>query len=108
MCGYLRRLPGVDEQQLMANLIALATREGFTLMLVFIEKEPQRASALNALVRYCQDLRIRNVVVPTTDHLNTLPGLAYLAKELLEQEIGGQVWIVAPVLEEVPCPPPTT
>ncbi|MBK3559785.1 hypothetical protein JHN55_25315 [Streptomyces sp. MBT56] len=91
----------------MADMIALAEREGFTLHFVFIEKQPQRAAALNALVRYCQDLRIQNVVVPTNDHLNTLPALADVSRAVLQEEIGGQVWIVAPTDEETLCPPTT-
>ncbi|MEU9276536.1 hypothetical protein [Streptomyces sp. NPDC048341] len=101
--GYLRRLDGVDEpveQRLIADMCALAEREGFTLTLVFIEKRPARTAALDAVTRYCQRHGIHDVVVPSRDHLNTLPSLAYLAEELLHQDIGGQVWIVAPTEEE--------
>ena len=103
--GYLRRLDGVDdqvEQQLIADMCALAQREGFTLTLVFIEKRPSRTAALDAVTRYCQHHGIRDVVVPSSEHLNTLPSLAYLAEELLQEEIGGQVWIAAPSKEEEP------
>lgn len=109
--GYLRRLDGVDEQmeqQLIADMVALAEREGFTLTLVFIEKQAGHTAALHAVTRYCQRHDIRNVVVPTSEHLNHLPSLAYLAKELLQQDIGGRVWIAAPTKEEISSCPLTT
>ncbi|WP_435212654.1 hypothetical protein [Streptomyces sp. bgisy034] len=108
LCGYLRRLPGVDhqvEQRLTADLRIFAETRGFTLNLVFIEKEPGRTAALTAVTRYCQRHGIRDVVVPTAEHLNYLPSLAYLAKELLQQDICGRVWIAADIEEELSCPP---
>lgn len=109
--GYLRRPDEVDErveQQIIATMAAFAQGEGFTLTLVFIEKQPGHTAALHAVTRYCQHHDIRDVVVPTSEHLNTLPSLAYLAKNLLQQDIGGQVWIVAPTEEESSCPPTST
>jgi hypothetical protein len=109
--GYLRRLDGIDaqvEQQLIVNMCALAEREGFTLTLVFIEKQPGHVVALHAVTRYCQNHDIRSVIVPSSEHLNQLPTLAYLAQELLQQDIGGQVWIAAPTKEEVSSCPPIT
>jgi hypothetical protein len=106
--GYVRALPGIDMGdvvRLSGDMARLAEREGFTLVEVFIEKEPARTTALEALTRYCQRHDIRNVVVPTSEHLNTLPVLATLAKELLQEEIGGQVWIVTSTDEEPSCPP---
>ncbi|MCX5063771.1 MULTISPECIES: hypothetical protein [unclassified Streptomyces] len=106
--GYVRVLPGVDMGDvvcLSGDMARFAEHEGFTLAEVFIEKEPARTTALEAMTRYCQRHDIRNVVVPTSEHLNTLPMLATLAKELLQEEIGGQVWIVASTNEEVSCPP---
>ncbi|WP_427921144.1 hypothetical protein [Streptomyces sp. cg40] len=106
--GYLRRLDGVDdqvEQRLIADMCALSAREGFTLTLVFIEKQPGYTAALDAMTHYCQRHDIRNVVVPSSQHLNTLPSLAYLAENLLQQDIGGRVWIAAPTKEEeMSCP----
>jgi len=106
--GYLRlRLSDDDqsEQQHVVAMAALAEREGFSLSLLFVEKRWQRTLALNALTAYCQRHGIRNVIVPTSAHLNVLPMLADLSKELLQQDIGGQVWIVAPTQEELSCPP---
>lgn len=101
--GYLRRLPGVDEQveqQLITAISDFADREGLTLTLVFIEKQPGHVAALHAVTHYCQNHAIRNVVVPTGEHLNRLPALAYLAQELLQQDVGGRVWIAAPSEED--------
>lgn len=106
--GYLRALPGIDMGdvvRLSGDMARIAEREGFTLTEVFIEKEPARTTALEAMTRYCQRHDIRNVVVPTSEHLNALPLLARVAKELLQEEIGGQVWIVTSTEEELPCPP---
>lgn len=106
--GYLRRLPGADpkeEPRLIAELCAFAEREGFTPELVFIERRWQRTLALNALIAYCTQRDIRNVLVPTSEHLNTLPPLADISQEALAQDVGGQVWIVTPAEEELSCPP---
>ncbi|MFF5004753.1 hypothetical protein ACFY3G_18215 [Streptomyces phaeochromogenes] len=91
------------ERQHVADIASFAEREGFTVSLVFVETRWQRALALNAMTAYCQRHNIRNVIVPTSEHLNTLPALAELSKELLQQDIGGQVWIVAPTKEEPSC-----
>ncbi|WP_314410102.1 hypothetical protein [Streptomyces sp. DSM 40484] len=96
--GYLRlRLSDDDqtEQQHVAAIAAFAEREGFAVSLVFVEKRWQRTIALHAMTAYCQAQSIRNVIVPTSEHLNHVPMLAGLSKDLLEQDIGGQVWIVA-------------
>ncbi|MEH0417268.1 hypothetical protein [Streptomyces sp. B21-083] len=109
--GYLRRLDGVDEQEeqrLIADMCALAEREGLALTLAFIEKQPGHTAALHAVTRYCQLHDIRNVVVPTFRHLNTLPVLADLSKELLQQDIGGRVWIADCTEEDTPPCPLTT
>ncbi|MCX4699019.1 hypothetical protein [Streptomyces sp. NBC_01373] len=109
--GYLRlRFSDDDqsEQQHVAAIAALAEREGFTLSLLFVETRWQRALALNAMTAHCQQRAIRHVIVPNSDHLNTLPSLAYLSKNLLQQDIGGQVWIVRPDTEESSCSPTTS
>lgn len=106
--GYLRALPGIDMAdvvRLSGGMARFAEHQGFTLAEVFIEKEPARTTALAAMTQYCQRHDIRNVVVPTSEHLNTLPVLADLSKELLQEEIGGQVWIVTSTEEELTCPP---
>lgn len=92
-----------SEQQLVAGMAAFAEREGLALSLVFVEKRWQRTLALNALTAYCQGHGIRHVIVPTSEHLNQLPVLADVSKKVLEQDIGGQVWIVAPTEDESSC-----
>ncbi|MGW0495752.1 hypothetical protein ACWD0Z_10085 [Streptomyces sp. NPDC003007] len=106
--AYLRlRMSDDDqpEQQHIANMAAFAEREGFALSMVFVEKRWQRTLALNALMAYCQGHDIRNVIVPTGEHLNQFPMLLEISKEVLEQDIGGQVWIVAPMEEPSSYPP---
>jgi hypothetical protein len=106
--GYLRRLPGTEpkeEPRLIAEVCAFAEREGFTPELVFVERHWARTLALHALIAYCTQHDIRNVIVPTAEHLNQLLPLADISKEELAKDIGGQVWIVAPEEEEQSCPP---
>ncbi|GAA0933625.1 hypothetical protein [Streptomyces thermoalcalitolerans] len=106
--GYLRRLPGTDpeeEPRLIAELCAFAEREGFTPELMFVERHWSRTLALRALTAYCTQRGVRNVIVPTAEHLNQVLPLADISKEELAQDIGGQVWIVTPEEEEQPCPP---
>lgn len=105
--GYLRLCLLDDdrsEQHHVATLAAFAEREGFALSLLFVETRWQRTLALNALTAYCQSHDIRNVIVPSSEHLNHLPTLADLSKDTLQQDIGGQVWLVDPT-EEESCPP---
>lgn len=106
--GYLRRLDEADEQEEQQLIAAFADREGFTLTLVFIEKRPGYVVALYAVTRYCQNHDIQDVVVPTSEHLNHLPSLAYLAKNLLQEDIGGRVWIAECDEEDNPSCPLTT
>lgn len=103
--GYLRlRLADDDqtEQRHVVAMAAFAEREGFTMSLLFVEKRWQRTLALHALTAHCTQHGIRNVIVPTSEHLNVLPMLAELSKEQLQQDIGGKVWIVGPSQEMSP------
>ncbi|WP_416982936.1 hypothetical protein [Streptomyces sp. T028] len=106
--GYLRlRLSDDDrsEQHHVVTMATFAEREGFTLSLLFVETRWQRALALNALTAYCQSHGIRNVIVPTAEHLNQLPTLADFSKGTLEQDIGGRVWFAASADPVLPAPP---
>ncbi|MGR6971404.1 hypothetical protein ACU639_17755 [Streptomyces cynarae] len=106
--GYLRLQMADDdqsEQQHVAAMAAFAEREGLALSMVFVEKRWSRALALNALAAYCQSHDIRNVIVPTAGHLNQLPVLSDLSKDVLEQDIDGRVWVVASTEDESSCPP---
>jgi predicted RNA-binding protein with PUA-like domain len=94
-----------SEQQHIANMAAFAEREGLALSMVFVEKRWQRTLALNALTAHCQAHDIRHVIVPTSERLSQLPVLADVSKEVLEQDIDGQVWIVAPTEDESSCAP---
>ncbi|MDX3386802.1 hypothetical protein PV682_35970 [Streptomyces niveiscabiei] len=96
--GYLRRLDGLDDdavRQLVRTMRNFADGKGLALTMVFVEREPGRTSTLGTMSRYCLRHGIRQIVVPSEPHLNRLPGLAALSRELLAQSIGGQVWIAA-------------
>ncbi|MBP5936872.1 hypothetical protein [Streptomyces acidiscabies] len=94
--GYLRRLDGTDDdavRQLVLTMRNFADAKRLVLTMVFVEQEPGVTSTLGTMTRYCLRHGIRQVVVPSEPHLNRLPGLAALSRELLAQSIGGQVWI---------------
>ncbi|MFC8008952.1 hypothetical protein [Streptomyces cinereoruber] len=76
-----------------------AGQEGFALADVLVEHQWLHTNALDRLVDLCQLRDIRNVVVPTTAHLNTVPALALIAQVSLQQAVDGLVW-VAQVTEE--------
>ncbi|MEV3874481.1 hypothetical protein [Streptomyces sp. NPDC049906] len=106
--GYLRRLPGTgdaDEARLIGGLSALAEAEGFALGPLPVEVKPRGVAAFRGLIDRCLRDDVQSVVVPSPDHLNTLPLLACLVAELLKDEISGQVWIVTAGSEEPSCPP---
>lgn len=102
MLGYLRVLPGMDDQAVNAaerQMRALAEAEGFCLGEVFTEYQWHHLAALEALVEHALRHEVRHVVVPSTPHLNTVPSLAFIAQVALQEALGGLVW-VAQVTEE--------
>lgn len=109
--GYLRRLPEMDdavEARLIAELVAFTRAEGFTLGELFIEADWGGTASLHALTDHCRLDEVRHVVVPSLDHLNTIPVLADVSKDELSKAINGQVWIVRPEIEESSCSPATS
>ncbi|MFB8777136.1 hypothetical protein [Streptomyces broussonetiae] len=77
--GYVRALPELhitEVLRLSRELHVFAEREGFTLAEVFIERKWLHSVAWDALVTNCQRHSVRNVVVPSSDHLHTLPALS--------------------------------
>ncbi|SCG07092.1 hypothetical protein GA0115259_110973 [Streptomyces sp. MnatMP-M17] len=63
-----------------------------------------QVSAWEALVGACRRCRIRDVVVPSWEHLNTVYSLSLIARKTLQDAIRGRVWFVATDTGELPCP----
>ncbi|WP_371655548.1 MULTISPECIES: hypothetical protein [unclassified Streptomyces] len=105
--GYLRLLPGLDattERRLIHQLADFAGAEGFTLTEVFVEQRWQHLTALTALTQRCQADGVNNIVVPSPEHLSTMPELCTLAQQDLQGAIGGVVWIAGnTTTQESPC-----
>jgi uncharacterized membrane protein YagU involved in acid resistance len=106
--GYVRALPDLDDQavsHLHDELAHFAFAAGFTLARVFVERRWLRLAAWDALVDHCKQHEVRNVVVPTSEHLHTLPALSFVMQSVIEDVIGGCVWFVHPdTAEELSCP----
>lgn len=105
--GYVRALPDLDDQavsHLHDELADFAVAAGFTLAGVFVERRWLRLAAWDALVDHCNRHEVRNVVVPHSEHLHTLPALSFVMQSVIEEVIGGCVWFVHPDTEELSCP----
>jgi hypothetical protein len=106
--GYVRALPELDISEVLrlsSELREFSEREGFTLAEVFIERKWLHLVAWDALVTNCNRHDVRNVVVPDSTHLHTLPALSWAMQSVIEDAIGGCVWFVHPDgSEELPCP----
>lgn len=106
MLGYLRVLPGMDDQAVNVatrQMGELAGQEGFALAEVFIEREWLHSNALDGLVEYAKRHQVRHVVVPSIPHLHSVPSLAFIAQVVMQEAVGGLVW-VAQVTEEETAP----
>lgn len=105
--GYVRALPELDSATvacLTDELADFADREGFLLAGVYVERRWLHSVAWDALVTDCYRYGVRNVVVPDSQHLHTLPALSFVMQSVIEDAIGGHVWFVHPdAAEELPC-----
>lgn len=107
--GYVRALPELDlltVERLSEELADFAEREGFTLADVYVERRWLTLAAWDALVATCNRHDVRNVVVPNSAHLHTLPALSFVMQQVIEDVIGGHVWFVHPDIED-PSPWPS-
>lgn len=106
--GYVRALPELDSATvacLTDELAYFAAREDFLLVGVYVERRWLHSVAWDALVTDCSRYGVRNVVVPDSKHLHTLPALSFVMQSVIEDAIGGHVWFVHPdAAEELPCP----
>ncbi|MGW8451130.1 hypothetical protein ACWGLO_06480 [Streptomyces niveus] len=99
--GYVRALPGLsdrDIERLRRDIAAFARREGFAMPDVFTEHTWTRVTAWEALVAACRWTRVRHVVVPSWQHLNSQYSLSGTAQRTLQDAIRGQVWFASAVI----------
>jgi hypothetical protein len=99
MYGCMRLTPsddGQDENEaIKQELAAHASREGFTLERLFVERlGSEEESAFFTLVDALKATDVKHVIVPSLWHFARLPGLQAAMREHIETELGAQLWIV--------------
>jgi hypothetical protein len=97
--GYLRVLPGMNIDSVVQThrlLAEFAKNRGFVLGNVFVETKWRQLTSWVAMTNRCRRDGVRNVAVPSTEHLSTVTPLADIMCEEIEGDIGGRLWIVMP------------
>ncbi|MGX1367367.1 hypothetical protein RKD19_002726 [Streptomyces canus] len=99
MFGYMRQLAREDDKDeneaIQGELAAHASREGFTLERLFIERlRADEESAFFSLVDALKSTDVRHVIVPSLWHFARLPGLQAAMRAHLETELGAKLWVV--------------
>ncbi|WP_234473812.1 MULTISPECIES: hypothetical protein [unclassified Streptomyces] len=99
MFGYMRLTPSDDSsgeiQTLETELAAHATRQGFALERLFIERlGADDESAFFTLIDALKTTEVKHVIVPSLWHFARLPGLQAAMRDHIEREIGARLWIV--------------
>lgn len=97
--GYLRVLPGMGIDSVVQThrqLAEFARSQGFVLGNVFVETKSQQLTSWVAMTNRCRRDGVRNVAVPSTEHLSTVAPLADIMCEEIEGDIGGRLWVVKP------------
>lgn len=99
MFGYMRLGPSADSsdeiETVTRELAVHATREGFALQRLFIERlDAADESAFFTLVDALKTTEIKHVIVPSLWHFARLPGLQAAMRDHIEREIGARLWIV--------------
>lgn len=99
MYGYMRLTAGEDNsdeiQTIERELATHATREGFALERLFVERLGcEDESAFFTLVDALKTTEIKHVIVPSLWHFARLPGLQAAMRDHIEREIGARLWIV--------------
>jgi hypothetical protein len=99
MFGYMRQLARDDDKDeneaIQAELARHASREGFTLERLFIERlRADEESAFFALTDALKSTNVRHVIVPSLWHFARLPGLQVAMRDHIEREIGARLWVV--------------
>jgi hypothetical protein len=105
--GYIRALPELPVHavgRIREEMSLFADREGFALTEVFIEHKWLQSAAWHALIAGCTKNDVRDIVVPDARHLHTINSLSGLAQRVLEDIIGGRVWLLRSDLSDLSVP----
>ncbi|WP_234373999.1 recombinase family protein [Streptomyces scabiei] len=98
MFGYMRLAASDDPDEnktIQRELATYATREGFELERLFIERLDARdESAFFALVDALKTADVKNVIVPSLWHFARLPGLQAAMRDHIERELGARLWVI--------------
>ncbi|WP_234044835.1 recombinase family protein [Streptomyces adelaidensis] len=99
MYGYMRLTASDDDndetETIKRELAAYASREGFTLERLFIERlRANDESAFFTLIDALKNTEVKHVIVPSLWHFARLPGLQAAMCDHIEREIGARLWIV--------------
>lgn len=96
--GYLRRLPGMDQEAVhlaLKELVAFVEQRSFALAGVYYERGPgERLATWAMLVLGCHDESVSVVVVPSPAHFHRDALIAAFMRAELAQKIGGTVLYV--------------
>ena len=98
--GYLRVLPGMgipDVLRVQRDLAVFAEQNDLVLADVFVEAKWQQLKAWQEVVAHCLAKNVRLVVMPSSEHLHTIPVLAEIMRDEVEREIGGTLWLAEPL-----------
>ena len=100
--GYLRALPGMGIDGVIEThrqLAVFAKDQGFVLGNVFVEAKWRQLTSWVALTERCKRDGVRDVVVPSPQHLSSISVLAEIMREEIQTDIGGRLWVVEPAAE---------
>lgn len=97
LLGYFRVLPHMTMDDLVHihhDLLVFARDRGFALGDVFVETGWQQLTSWIALTERCKRDRVRDVVVPSHEHLSTTTALADLMRQDIQTNTGAHLWLV--------------
>lgn len=97
LLGYFRVLPHMTIDDLVRvhhDLVVFAKDRGFALGDVFVETRWQQLTSWIALTERCKRDRVRDVVVPSSEHLSATTALADLMRQEIQTDTGARLWLV--------------
>ncbi|MFB7182750.1 hypothetical protein ACFCYI_34185 [Streptomyces sp. NPDC056257] len=95
--GFVR-LPGVETSELVVErrrLLAFAQENEFRLAELFIVRRPgEGLSVWREMLARCRVSKIRNIVIPSLEHLHPATEMASDMRDILAKSIQGEVWVL--------------
>jgi hypothetical protein len=93
-------MPDKEVEHLRRALAIYASREGFVLLRIFVDRRLMGTNGFTALFRALARGTARHVVVPALHHFARARGIQLVIKELIEQQTGAHVLVMYPSVEE--------